>query len=545
MVSGSRYTGFRVVLDAPTAEPVLGFDAYASALCELIQHSRPEFSVGIFGSWGSGKTSLMRAIERKLEPEGTDPHLITVWFNPWRYEKEEHLIVPMLDTLREAIIDWSKQQPPDIKERATKAASTVGRAARAILAGVSVTAKLPILQATVEPGRVIGAWRQEGIDDPLYAHEPQSFYHASFVAMRGALSEFFTRDVTRVVVFVDDLDRCLPEKALEVLESMKLFFDLEGCVFVVGLDQTVIERAVATKYKASAAADVQRSMSGAEYVKKIFQVPFGVPPIRPQQLGEYLGSIVSTAGFGPEQNTDLMQVVGPHLSFLAEDQSFNPREVKRFINAYTLQVKMLEPRLGSALNPDAVLAVQAMTFRADWRDLYKQLVPDPQAFRDDLDAALQDGYWPDRKRTPVPPSFVAYVRGAGAVLRTASLDEYIASVEATHFTDTSLLELSKGLRELWRAWGTVGDAEDGAHAARELQSALKLLGSHATRQEGAFSESLARKTEELSRQVSRLQQGELKGEALIAWRERFSQLLQSIEDDVDERRQLTSVGGTA
>jgi len=110
-----------------------------------------------------------------------------------------------------------------------------------------------------------------------------------------------------------------------------------------------------------------------------------------------------------------------------------------------------------------------MTFRADWRDLYKQLVADPQAFRDDLDAALQDGYWPDRKRTPVPPSFVAYVRGAGAVLRTASLDEYIASVEATHFTDTSLLELSKGLRELWRAWGTVGDAEDGAHAAGELQ----------------------------------------------------------------------------
>ena len=547
MVAGNRYTGYRVILDAPTAEPVLGFDAYASALCELIQRSRPEFSVGIFGSWGSGKTSLMQAIRKKLDhPEGPpSPPLITVWFNPWRYEREEHLIVPMLDTLREAIVDWSRQQPPELRERATKAASMVGRAARAILAGVSLTAKLPFFEASVDPGQIMGSWRREGLDDPIYAQEPQSFYHASFVAMRSALSEFFGRDMTRVVIFVDDLDRCLPDKALEVLESMKLFFDLEGCVFVVGLDQAIIERAVAEKYQTSAAYDGRREISGSEYVKKIFQVPFGVPPIRPQQLEEYLFSIASSAGLGAKQNSDLKNVVGPHLGFLAEEQALNPREIKRFINAYTLQVKMLEPRLGKALNPDAVLAVQAMTFRADWRELYKQLVPDPQVFSADLDVALRDGYWPDRKRTPIPPSFVNYVQGPGAVLKNASLEEYIASVEATHFTDPSLVELAKGLRELWRAWGNIGEEEDAAHAAGELQSALSLLGSHGTRQEGPFGESLARKTGELSKHVARLQQGELKGETLTGWRERFSQLLESIEDDVDERRRLTSVGGAS
>ena len=548
MAARSKYTGYRVILDAPTAEPVLGFDAYASALCELIQRSRPEFSIGIFGSWGSGKTSLMQAIRRKLgqpEPGGPpSPPLITVWFNPWRYEREEHLIVPMLDTLREAIVDWSKQQPPDLRERATKAASMVGRAARAILAGMSLKAKIPFFEASVDPGQIMGSWRQGGLGDPIYAQEPQSFYHASFVAMRNALSEFFGRDVTRVVIFVDDLDRCLPDKALEVLESMKLFFDLEGCVFVVGLDQSIIERAVAEKYQTSA-YNGGREVSGSEYVKKIFQVPFGVPPIRPQQLEEYLFSIASGADLDPKQNSDLKRVVEPHLRFLAEEQALNPREIKRFINAYTLQVKMLEPRLGNTLNPDAVLAVQAMTFRADWRDLYKQLVPDPQAFSADLDVALRDGYWPDRKRTPIPPSFANYVQGPGAVLRNVSLEVYIASVEATHFTDTSLVELAKGLRELWRAWGSIGDGEDTARTAGELQSALSLLGSHGTRQEGPFGESLARKTEELSRHVARLQQAELKGDALTAWRERFSQLLESIEDDVDERRRLTSVGGAA
>ena len=53
----------------------------------------------------------------------------------------------------------------------------------------------------------------------------------------------------RVVIFVDDLDRCLLPNVLVVLESIKLFFDVEGCVFVVGLDSAIAERAVADKYR--------------------------------------------------------------------------------------------------------------------------------------------------------------------------------------------------------------------------------------------------------------------------------------------------------
>ncbi len=54
---------------------------------------------------------------------------------------------------------------------------------------------------------------------------------------------------SRLVVFVDDLDRCLPEKAIEVLEAIKLFLDAEGCVFILGLDQDVISRGIEMKYR--------------------------------------------------------------------------------------------------------------------------------------------------------------------------------------------------------------------------------------------------------------------------------------------------------
>ena len=77
------YTEFKILLDTPAEDPGLGFAGYASALAEIVAHSKAEFAVGIFGSWGSGKTTLMRAIEKRLVK---DSSVVTVWFTAWRYE---------------------------------------------------------------------------------------------------------------------------------------------------------------------------------------------------------------------------------------------------------------------------------------------------------------------------------------------------------------------------------------------------------------------------------------------------------------------------
>ncbi len=62
----SGYGGFKILLDSPAAAPALGFDQFANAFLEIVQESDPRFAVGIFGGWGSGKTTLMRAIARKV-----------------------------------------------------------------------------------------------------------------------------------------------------------------------------------------------------------------------------------------------------------------------------------------------------------------------------------------------------------------------------------------------------------------------------------------------------------------------------------------------
>lgn len=536
---------YQIFLDEPAADPQLGFSAYADAFAEIIEHSRPRFSIGIFGGWGSGKTTLMRAIEANVS---TLPGTVSIWFNAWRYEKEEHLIVPMLDTLRDALVQWAAAAEGEAKRRATKAASTIARATRALLAGFSISGKLFAgIDASLDANKVAAEWRKAG-EDEAAARRPHSFYHASFNAMREAISEFVAGGANRIVVFVDDLDRCLPENALQVLESMKLFFDLNGFVFVVGLEQGVIERAVALKYPAPRESEGLQAVSGSEYVKKIFQVPYTIPPVTTKQLPEFVEAVIGSAKvegshLDPDQESDLRDVVARHLAFVVGEQGVNPREIKRFMNAYTLQMKMLHPRLGDSLDRRIVLALQVMNFRPDWRPIYELLAADPGGFAQDAEAAFEAGYWPDRRRTAVPSVFVEYVRDVVPSMLTEPLEPYVSSVEATHFTDTLLLESMRAVRDLWRAYGelTAGDLARPEFVSRLLGALSPFERLAADPSSRPLAASIGRRGQALAR-LAQLAPSE-DPDAVAQWRDRIAGELEALDGDVGELRRLSTVGG--
>lgn len=225
-----------ILVDQPAAEPALGFQAYARALTNVITDSDPQFAVGIFGPWGCGKTTLMGAIKSGLDPNTAIP----CDFSAWRYEGEEHLIVPLLDTLREGLLEWAQGQG-DAANAAKDAASTVGKVIQSIIAGLSFKMGVPgAIELSFEANKALEQARAPRRDDGGEdARVPRSFYHAAFRALRSsfeavvgcelpdtsAASTCRRRPKRRIVVFVDDLDRCLPKSALEVIESLKLFFD--------------------------------------------------------------------------------------------------------------------------------------------------------------------------------------------------------------------------------------------------------------------------------------------------------------------------------
>jgi len=459
---------FRVILDEPAESDKLGanFDVYAAALADVIVESPAQFAVGIFGDWGSGKTTLMKAIEKRVASDKT----VSVWFNAWRYEKEEHLIVPLLDTLRDDLLTWGKKHGAE--DRAREAAKGIGRAARALVAGLSLTVGVPSVKFGFDGGQALEEFRRKPPE------RATSFYFASFTELQATLEKFFKGEEGRVVVFIDDLDRCLPQSALEVLESMKLFFDLEGFVFVVGLDQGVIERSIEAKYQpttpvlvldrerteepsatgprrspASGAAGPPSSglsapITGADYVKKIFQVPFTLPRISVEDLEGFFGELLDNAPLEEAQRTHMRHQLGPHLEFLSGKRAVNPRELKRMMNAYTVQAKMLTPKMKDDFEPEALVVLLTIRFRTEWARIYEALAADPAEFVKQLRPVLE-GTSERVLDEPIPPEFAEYVKGTGNRLLEGNLEPYISSVESTHAGDLAVgeaLKIVRGLR---------------------------------------------------------------------------------------------------
>jgi hypothetical protein len=429
---GDRFVG-HIVLDVPAKHPTLSFTQIAQALATIVQASEPRFAVGIFGGWGSGKSTLMDEIERLVAENG---QAVVVRFNAWRYEREPHLVVPLLDTIRSRLSEWADDHPADTHAEQVKSiARRIGRVVRALVRATSVELGVPGGPSiSVDPGKALDEMGSATSDA---ASSPQSLYFAAFQELTAAFAEVQTAGLSRLIVFVDDLDRCLPERALTVLESMKLFFDMPGFVFVVGLDERVVQSAVRTRFAARSTgeeASVDRQIE-LEYLKKMFQVPYTLPAMVPGQLNDLLAWLDQYGHLSEIQRRDLGSRVRRYLRYVATEGRINPREVKRYINAYTLH-RMIRPDL----SPDTVLALQTLDFRVDWEQLYEEAVlAEPDVFVEALrryrggdDHAFED-VWPELGVLPLDLS--DFLRSDEAsVLEVPNLERYVSFLETTRST---------------------------------------------------------------------------------------------------------------
>ena len=373
----------------------LGYGAYADALwartvraLDKDQGGKPlgddPLVIGIFGEWGAGKSHLLKLVyERAQEQSARDiaarvlnassklPLTVTVpvMFQPWKYEHEPHLHVPMAIHVADALEDAWKTLPSDFEkvkvwtERVGKDAKDIGEKletakgwinklgkfwdgtkavvksdAAQVVAGtldVMATALLvpPVLSLSLSKAREYlgdddeaddaAAPKKAGDADkkPVAAKPSKAekrakeFSHSSdglafyrihklmqamtrpkLDAKRLAAAGFSIADGIEFdlrinfVVFVDDLDRCLPEKAVETLELIKTMFNIESFAFVLALDDEVIERGIGHRYQAYHLAGKKPEMpiTGFEYLEKIIHLPCSLPALTREQAAAFV-----------------------------------------------------------------------------------------------------------------------------------------------------------------------------------------------------------------------------------------------------------------
>jgi len=237
----------------------LGFKTYANVLAQAARDTEGPFTIGIFGEWGSGKTSLMRMIEQELNKKGNDnADIITVWFNAWRFEKEEHPLIPLVASITRGI-EGNKTLMAKIGEKGKKWLQSL----RAVAYGVTI--KAPIMEVSMKDILQNSA---QFSDSPL---NERSLYCEAF----ESLSNTSLGEKVKVVVLIDDLDRCFPDLAIRLLESIKLVLCQPNFIFVIGVARAVIEGYLKHRYSTKYGL---QDFRGQAYLDKIVQLPFYIPP---------------------------------------------------------------------------------------------------------------------------------------------------------------------------------------------------------------------------------------------------------------------------
>lgn len=361
--------------DNPSALDLLGFADVTAPVVEVVLREKLDpVTVGIEGDWGSGKTSMLKLLATELRQcEG----VVVIETHPWEYDPatdpKATLIAEVLAAIHKVAAE-SESLTDTVREKFRALAKRIK---------VSKTIKLAVNSALSmglpKVEELLGLFSDdaETVPDPTL----QGF-REEFASLMAQLA-----DIRRVVVLVDDLDRCLPETVVAALEAVKLFLSVPKMAFVIAADRRAAAHAVATKYEPSP----QAAELGRQYLEKIIHIPVRVPALGQADSRAYLALLMleqrlddgpalssfiehcnarRSAGEGdvlqglPQESLSAdakgdLQLAAMLAPVLFERLNGNPRRLKRFLNAYWLRATVAGRR-GINLQPHALAKLMVL-----------------------------------------------------------------------------------------------------------------------------------------------------------------------------------------
>lgn len=340
----------RVLADNPADIDLLGLAGIARAVRDIVCSESPEpVTVGLHGPWGSGKSSLLRQVDAELR---SAPKTIVFELNPWEFADDEDVKGTIIATV---LTELANEIDPKFLDRLKALAHRVGlkRAAKMITNGALALGGEPV--AALNLAADLMTVMPTG-DNEIAIPTNLTGFRTEFAELMSEV------DVNRVVVLVDDLDRCLPSAVLATLEAMKLFLAVPKMAFVVAADQQMVRESIA-----AGLGETQRSaLFARDYLDKIVQVPITVPQPTKDDAEAYMALILAhrTAGGAIDlealsQHAEDRRLTGelPYLAHVSDgsithqhmseaklivtglgaDDVVNPRRMKRFVNALAVR----------------------------------------------------------------------------------------------------------------------------------------------------------------------------------------------------------------
>ena len=413
-------------LDNASDIDILFYEPYAQIISDIAKNKEYNpLTIGVFGLWGAGKSTLLSLIGDKLKDE---KKIICVTINAWMFETYDDA----KSAIMEALLQELKEKAPteEVKEKlgnlikrvdwfklGTKAVSKFAPLVASVVSGNP----LPMLLNVTGSAEEIGDTVKNAADSiqllkEAYWKDKDSLTDNSAVNnIRKFRKEFSATlkndEIENVVIMIDDLDRCSPERIIEILEVIKLFLAVDRTTFIIAADENVIKYAIRSKYPPMNGFDVELDK---EYIEKIIQLPIYIPELSAKDIQNYLillvtqsylsedsfkkllseifdkkmivsgdvisletiNTLISNLGLKWNQEGEIgfnetAGIIEEIREIIASTLKGNPRQAKRFLNTFITKRQLAKIYYGDELDI-AVLAKLLVLQKLD-NDLFIQL----------------------------------------------------------------------------------------------------------------------------------------------------------------------------
>jgi len=384
--------------DNITDKDFLGFDVHANLIKELIKDEKMlPLTIGLFGDWGSGKSSILEVLKKDLEKEKKTACL---FFNGWVFEGYDDAKAALLETILKAFED-EKKFGKGLKDDINKLFKSVNwmrvigfglkhialpATAAFMTGGISVIPQLVngLKDAAQNPKDLVAKIQGKGSEEFLKQFIKTADDPVHFDVVRKFRDDFEKllekSKIEKLVIIIDDLDRCLPDRIIDNLEAIKLFLNVKNTAFIIGADPRIVRHAIEHRYKEKiidANAENTNERLVNDYLEKLIQIPYTLPKLSDSEVETYITLLFCENDLeDPDDFKKVLEafktfrekdrysvfdfskaklVVGPdktgkleqHVSLIAklspiisESLYGNPRQIKRFLNTFMLRKKL-------------------------------------------------------------------------------------------------------------------------------------------------------------------------------------------------------------
>jgi len=303
---------------------MLAYEPYAELIFDIATSERLNpLTIGLFGNWGSGKSTLLSLVDEKIKEKVEEPKVISITVNAWMFEGYDDAKTALMDSIvrvineNESIAEECKNGIGELIKKINwiRVGGALAKKGIPLAFSAATGNPMPAIMSSIESIKNIDLSKKEEIEKIennisklkgfLKEDEPKESIVENIRTFRVEFEKLLEdSEIENLIIMIDDLDRCTPDRILETLEAIKLFLSVKNTTFILAMDEDVITYSVKRKYpplNQGGEIDVSK-----DYIEKIIQLPIKLPELSEIDIKNYILLLICEMYLKEEKLSELI-----------------------------------------------------------------------------------------------------------------------------------------------------------------------------------------------------------------------------------------------